>query len=281
MRILCLYLRYGREHSSAFERLRRWQFLNLSQERVETWIIDNSLPEGTPEGVEGPFRLFSGDNSMREFSGWDRIRAAYAEEIQGFDLVHFVDDRFDVLYTKYLEHFHPTMLARVASRPVCLGHIDSYDREVSLKGVRSQHWIRTCFFFMSPSTLDRLGPLVSQRDEADFFDREGLFRRGSLSGQYVRYITDWLAGVPLQGVSWHSRIGDPALFRKKALMILNEHALSIRLRQRGVRLMDFCWSWYRGSHGLLPSKALPGWREQVRFRSDFLKGRVPDGGVPS
>ena len=78
MRILCLYLRYGREHFSAFERLRRWQSLNLSQERVETWIIDNSLPEGAPEGVEGHFRLFSGDNSMREFSGWDRIRVAYA-----------------------------------------------------------------------------------------------------------------------------------------------------------------------------------------------------------
>ena len=65
MRILCLYLRYGREHSSTFERLRRWYSLNLSRERVETWIIDNSLSEGTSEGVEGPFRLFPGDNSMR------------------------------------------------------------------------------------------------------------------------------------------------------------------------------------------------------------------------
>jgi hypothetical protein len=59
-------------------------------------------------------------------------------------------------------------------------------------------------------------------------------------------ITDWLTGGDIgQGVQWHTRIGldkrNLPEFERKALAILNEHLLGIRLRAAGCRTIDVTW----------------------------------------
>jgi len=275
MKVLCLFVRFGKEkYRPALDRLLAWQKQNLPLAATETWIIDNALPADAVPTKEDSFLLLPGDNTLREFSAWDSVLSKQAHRVAGFDVIHFVTEMFDTLYTQYLDHFHPDLLDYVSQHSTCLGHIDCYDREISIGDQHSQHWIRTCFYFMSPASVGKIGHIVSIGDDSLLFDEAGEFRPGTISHQYIRYITDWLGGVPIQGVSWHSRISDPVLFRKKVLAIVNEHMFSIQLRRQGIHLLDYCWAWYHRKQGKMPGHPTPGWRDQIEFRRDFLAGKI-------
>ena len=54
-------------------------------------------------------------------------------------------------------------------------------------------------------------------------------------------------GKEVGGHKWHSPIrsgpDEVERFQRKTLAILNEHSLSITLRNLPARLVDFCWLW--------------------------------------
>ena len=67
-----------------------------------------------------------------------------------------------------------------------------------------------------------------------------------LSQNYRDYIRSWLTGDGTgQGVVWHSRfdLADETLdlFRTKALAIVNEHMITVRLRELGYPVVDVTW----------------------------------------
>jgi len=276
-RVLCLFLCYGADDCrEGFNELVSWYAEKIHSAKVTIWIVDNAL-EGMVDTVDPDgYRLLAGDNANWEFSGWQKILSGYGEEIAAnFDMVHFVTDKFNKLYTGYLDHFREDHLNVVRNNPVCLGHIDCYDKPVKLAGNTSSCWIRTCFFFMSLDTLARIGSLISFADRRIFFDGNGQFTADApLSGNYRELIYDWLSGKELQGVSWHSTISDREHFQAKALAILNEHGLSINLRNNGIALIDFCWMLYSGSRRL--KDCLSGSVEkQLALRKKVLEGAVP------
>jgi hypothetical protein len=94
-----------------------------------------------------------------------------------------------------------------------------------------------------------LGSLVSARRRDEWFSGrpDTPFRLDApLSRGYRHLITDWLTGGDIgQGVQWHTRIGldkrNLPEFERKALAILNEHLLGIRLRAAGCRTIDVTW----------------------------------------
>ena len=92
---------------------------------------------------------------------------------------------------------------------------------------------------------------VSGRDRWFSGDPERPFRDDApLSAGYQRLIIDWLTGGDIgQGATWHSAMALDArrlaYFEQKALTILNEHLLAIRLRASGCRLVDVTWLWSR------------------------------------
>jgi glycosyltransferase involved in cell wall biosynthesis len=242
-RILCLYLRHGLdEHAEGLDELRGWYAANISRGSVTIWIIDNKLPTGFDGHDWSGCRLLGGDNRCWEFSGWQRTLGAYAPELREFDVVHFVTSAFGKLHAGYLNHFSEDQLDMVVHRPVCLGHVDSYDEPVELCGRKSRSWIRTSFFFLSRESLSKLGSLVSLDDPDLFFGLYGMFKRNSpISDNYKDKITQWLGGDAVQGVAWHGSIDRIDRFKTKAFAILNEHMLSIRLREAGVQLVDLQW----------------------------------------
>jgi hypothetical protein len=67
-----------------------------------------------------------------------------------------------------------------------------------------------------------------------------------LSARYQRYILEWLTGRDIgQGATWHSAFGlsDESVpaFERKALSIMNEQLLGIRLRAQSCSLIDVTW----------------------------------------
>jgi len=243
MNILCLFLRYGTEkYLDSYKELQEWYKKNMNGVDVSFWIIDNKI-EASYSGIDSKTgaRLLSGDNQFREFSGWQRIIDQYRDEIQNYDIVHFVTETFNTLYTGYLNNFDIMQLEYVLNEPICLGHIDYYDDPIVLFNERSQHWIRCCFFFISRDVLLSFNNFVGIKNKKIFFNdsKEDFKNDAPLSENYKSYILSWLNGQKIQGVMWHSKIENFQQLKSKALAIMNEHMLSINMRKNGIKLVDF------------------------------------------
>jgi hypothetical protein len=211
-------------------------------------VVDNALP---PTHVEtaGNRTVIGGDNRAWEFSALDRAVAHLGPDLHDCDLVHVATSAFNTLYTGYLDRFTPDVLERIGGRAAFLGHVDCCNDPVHVRGVRSQAWVRTGFFFLPPTELEVLRTCVSVADPSEFFDEssdEPFAASAPLCEAYRRFIVGWLTGEDVgQGVSWHTRLSTSpdglATFRRKALAILNENLLAVRLRALGCAMVDVTW----------------------------------------
>ncbi len=249
MRLLTILARFGTDqYAEAEERLSRIFTRQMPTVERTIVVVDNALPRDMLQEQSGRV-LVGGDNRVFEFSAFDRALDHIGPRISSFDLVHFATSAFDTLYTAYLDRFDDRLLAAIADRPIAVGHIDCYNEPVELLSFRSQHWMRSCFFIMPPTEARILGSFVSIDDGGRFFSGrpETPFRVDApIGSSYQQYITDWLIGRDIgQGVEWHSSfaLSDVTLpiFERKALSIMNEHLLAIRLRALGCRLVDVTW----------------------------------------
>ena len=214
-----------------------------------TVIVDNAQPRIALEQLAEDLVIIGGDNTYREFSAWDRGLAHLDRTRENPDLIHFVTSAFDALYSGYLEFFSEDVLALAQARNCAVGHLDYYDEPIEVLGRESQSWIRTSYFFMPARALRRLRAVTSVESAEDIFSGDPgrpFMETAPLSEKYREYILSWLTGEGTgQGVTWHSRFDlseeTLPLFRAKALAILNEHMLTIRLREAGVAVCDIAW----------------------------------------
>jgi hypothetical protein len=251
VRVLTILARFGtRQYADAEDAISDIFRRRMPEVDRTVLVVDNALPEDHPAPERCARMLLAGDNSAREFSGFDRAVRFIGQDLCRFDLVHFATSAFNRLYTEYLERFDTRVLESVVRRPACLGHIDGYSEPVEILDVHTQHWIRTGFFILPPREVKMLGSFVTIRDGRRFFsgDPDAPFlEQAPLSRRYRRYIIDWLTGLDIgQGVKWHSHfpVTSETLpsFEHKALSILNEHLLAVRLRAMGCRLIDVTWA---------------------------------------
>lgn len=250
MKILCLFVRHGtKSYPDALRVLDRWYEKQGLLDQRTLWILDNSLPGGTPlQDVAPGVQLRAGNNDAWEFSTWERALNEARKEQLNYDVVHFVTSAFNTLYTTYLDHFFPEMLNYVIERNVCLGHIDGYDRVVRVGDATSQSWIRTCFFFLPWTLAATLSPWVTYSDSSRLFaspDTRQFKEDAPIDENYQRTIALWLQGGEIGGHTWHTPVGqesgENSRFQHKTVAILNEHRLAVTVRRMGIRLTDFCW----------------------------------------
>jgi hypothetical protein len=238
--------------------------------------VDNALPRDLVQERRDGF-LLGGDNRWREFSAFDRALDFVGSDIWSYDLVHLATSTFNTLYVAYLERFDASVLDAIVGRAVCMGHIDCYNEPIEILNYHSQHWIRSCFFFLPPTEAKALGRFVSVVDGEPFFsgNPDEPFRVDApMSRSYRKYIREWLTGGDIgQGVEWHSsfaltRDTLPA-FEQKAVQILNEQLLGIRLRALGCHLIDVTWLSTMLRHRKpIDISWTTNWREQLANRED-------------
>jgi hypothetical protein len=277
MRVLVVFVRHGTDkYRNALDDLNRIYQMRAPGLARQTIVVDNAIPVGVSEEY-GPDRtLIGGDNTSWEFSGWQRALDELGSEVKCFDAVHFVSSAFQMLYTDYLDRFSPQIVEVVAQRAVCTGHIDYYPHPIRFGAYISRHWIRTSFWLINTFELMRLGKLVSIKDRRGLFSRDGDWPfdiNGPISLGYQGLMYDWLTSEQGtgQGAPWHSRLDlnvedDRKLFEAKAIAIMNEHLLSIRLRAQGTYVVDMtCLAELTEAGNTLPAHCL-GWREQMKLR---------------
>jgi len=275
MRVLTILARFGTDqYAGAEDEIAALFATRMDGVERRVVVVDNALPRHFVDERAGSV-LIGGDNRSREFSAFDRAIEFVGREIWSYDLVHCATSAFNTLYVAYLERFDTALLHALSGRPACAGHIDCYNEPIAVGSYRSQHWIRSCFFFLPPAELMALGTLVSVADGTPFFtgDPEHPFKADApISQRYREYITHWLTGDGVgQGVAWHSTFSltrdTVRAFEQKALAILNEHLLSIRLQAQGCRLVDVTWlSTMLARQAAHEIPLGTSWREQVANR---------------
>lgn len=279
MRVICVFLRHGTQsYAGSFERLVAWYRNWLPEVTVEFVVVDNAISASSPTETAAGVRVLAGDNRAGEFSGFAAGLRQCPAQVAACDLVHFVTSAYEQNYDRYLEHVEIEALEIAATSPTCLGHIDAYEQGVFLQGSRSRHWMRTCFFFLSPASIAALPAWDNAPPQGQVFDQLGTFRPGaSLDPGYRQRLIDWLTGKPQQGVIYHSPRLTPSAFERKVMAILREHALAITLRNLGVRLLDFAFSHALVEHGRpLRDQSTMAWEEQVAVRTDWLQRHPPE-----
>lgn len=250
MRIATILVRTGTQaFASAEDDLDALFAAQLPSVQRDVVVVDNLLPPGEHERL--PKRVvIGGDNSVREFSGFDAGLRYLDDRLHEYDWVNLVTSAFNTLYTGYLQRFDETVLEAALGRGVCLGHVDCYNNPIRVYGYPSQHWMRTSFIMLPPAEVQLLGSVVSVRDGRPLFSGfpERPFRDDApLCEQLKSYIIDWLTGRDIgQGVIWHTTLSldneTLPTFEAKTLAILNEHLLGVRLRAQGCVIADVTWA---------------------------------------
>jgi hypothetical protein len=275
MRLLTILARFGTEqYPHAEEEIAGIFARQMPTVDRSVVVVDNALPREFVQ-ERGRHWLLGGDNHASEFSAFDRALNYLGSEIWSYDLIHFATSAFNTLYVAYLERFDTKLLESISERPACVGHIDCYNEAVDIMGFRSQHWIRSCFFVMPPAEARILGSLVSVSDGSRFFSGRPdapFLPDAPISAAYRSSMRDWITGGDIgQGVTWHSSFplnaATLASFERKALCIINEHLLAIRLRALGCRVVDVTWlSTQLSGRGAQAVPWRTSWSEQLAGR---------------
>ena len=278
MRILSLFIRYGNsDYKGAYRALMDF-YACMPGVNVESVLIDTALPAGAGAWIGPMGCMLAGDNLRREFSGWDTAITRYRAQLGEFDLVHLVTSAFQNEYNGFYPLVCGEMLDYVHRTPgVMLAHVDAYPEPVRLLGRRFQTWGCSKFLFARPTDLLALGGLAGPFSGTDFFSEGGddPFRADApLSANYSRFLLDWLTGDGLPHGKWHSvfrySAENIAKFQAKALSILDEHSLSMRIRESGVQIVDYTW-WHANKNHVWNIQP-PDELVQVQVRNRFLFG---------
>ncbi|HUR17421.1 MAG TPA: hypothetical protein VMZ51_00605 [Acidimicrobiales bacterium] len=209
--------------------------------------IDNS--GSCPTEIEG-VQVIQGDNSLHEFSGWQRAVDLHRRDPP--DLWIFANERFPAYPVPYVESLSGPVLRFVQSTSGLWGKIDRFPTPTFSFGLEINSWITTCFFVISNSALQRLGGLVSLSEEdfdalvpLEFPSGSGFFNPGApVDPQHARYLQNWLSPEEPTALSdrWRGAAAGAGAWpstRAKLRSVLNEQLLSARARSQGSPLLPW------------------------------------------
>lgn len=278
LRIAVLMARHGAvDHANALDDLNHYYAQQMPKAERRLVVCDNTLPPGHASEIAPDTVLIGAADTAREFSSLDAGIAFLGSGLMNYDYVHLTTSAFRQLYTAYIERISSAVLHVVRGRGVAIGHIDRYNEPTRLFGRTTQSWLRSSFVFLPPTELRLLGSLVSVTRASNIFSGDPVapFRADAPLGEELRAnIIGWLTGAGTgQGVEWHSRFAltpqTLPTFEAKTLAILNELALSIRLREQGCLPVDATWlagALGRDSVNDVLSGAFPPWQVQLAER---------------
>jgi hypothetical protein len=218
---------------------------------VRVAVVDNSMSMSNDLEfqIERQVDRVSGDNSLREFSGWDRGIAWLEQRYTPPAESMFVLANDTVVRKDKHDRVRDLPADRVsaASHGALVGWIDEYPRPVELFGLTLRQWIDTSFVLAAHRTLAALRPFARPLEDTLLFGEwPSIFRdpsplsenyRGYLKTYFFGDVTDsefehgWYAQTPLTP-------GNFDAFKIKLRCVFCEHLLSARARAAGIPLVD-------------------------------------------
>jgi hypothetical protein len=256
-----VHLEFGDQHRERSLQVLDKLRIRLAQEgdRFSSVIVDNAsaVPAGSANGTHSDQGLVvTGDNSNREFSGWDTGVETLLARGEQPDVWVFSNDTVALNHAwseRRLERFGGE-ISKLALHPGpwLFGEINDFPHSTMTPMGPLLEWVSTYCFAMNNTLRRRLGTLSPGNALLDSLVNEqfepgrGVFRDHVGEG-YVDFVSAWLISDDGEGEQkrrrfkwdheWHkaSPLG-PENFedlRMKARCCLSEHMLSLRARQAG------------------------------------------------
>lgn len=254
-----IYVEYDRNDNGAsgqnFSTLQR--YLAPIIETDITFLRVDNKNELSPINQISPYSYtIGGDNTFREFSGWQKGFSTLAQNRKGYDLVLFVNDMFLAPGESFLKDYGTKdLLKKSLTENSIIGRIDSTGQSYTVYGYDVSRWVCTNCFLAPWKAIETLSDIVSIKNNLDDFLPTSLpqivgpvaqnttlalqiFKNTApINDQYKIWLVEWLTE------RWHSRFDIEEttwdLFRTKVRNILNESLLTARLREIGVAALVY------------------------------------------
>jgi hypothetical protein len=251
--VAIIYLQFTRDHEKSglahLEPLIERLFPGQPSHYV---LVDNSEQKNTEIKLRANMDLISGDNSCREFSGYDRgIRWLESCGLLGNSTtVVVVNDTFHRNYgSDYLSDLTTERWNDAKKKGGILGYVDAFPSSVELQGLSFQKWIRSSLIVAGYPVLKPLLPFNIALSPAAVFRQDAspefFVTDAPLSENYRQFIRTWLFENPAADSefkeNWHSKktlSNESAQYlREKAQCILCEHYFSAKAQFLNIPLV--------------------------------------------
>ncbi len=217
-------------------------------------VVNNGPADTMPMRVG--ITVIAGNNSHREFSGWD-AGLAYCREsglLEKSDLTVFANDTFchhnkfgPITRFAFARAFRRLLQAPAA--PALTGEIHALGKPYQIDGLTGDRWVATYLFGISRGLLERLEQLTPAIPMADFYrqkhhgnDNEDTLEFSDLlSPNLVRHVEQWLLGsgnTRWQGGSANGPARTLVQLQGKANSVLCEKYLTAVALARGAVASD-------------------------------------------
>jgi hypothetical protein len=248
--VFALYLQHGdRRQAESVEAIKRVARRTFPSRELRVTVVDNAVEPSVVRKLDDVVTLVGGDNSCREFSGWDHGLAWLrgAQQVPDGAVFLLANDTFlgDPEAADFFR-LEPRWTERQLARGALLGHVDGFAFSSRLLGLELRRWVKSNFLLCRSSSLRRLTPFTLPHADDVLFspDPRQFFREDvDLSPAYQATIKGFLQGEANPALwRWHSARPfdreNVAFFRLKTRAILCEHALSARAARLGLPVVD-------------------------------------------
>ena len=205
-------------------------------------VIDNSNEEKEIEKISKNYYRLGGDNSIREFSGWQKGLDFLNSSNFNYDIILFVNDSFLCYDGSFLKKANILTVIKALINNSVIGQIDYHNEKVELLGYDTTEWIRTNCFFVPKKIIKDINNVYTVDNEKlnEFIDEDYCGRYfkedAPLSNNLKEIIVKWLTQ------EWHSKFkieDNWQLFRNKTGAMFNESLLSARIKEKGYKIQNF------------------------------------------
>lgn len=231
------------------EAVRQFESLLRSLPGSHSMVIVHNGPDQLENDSSVPDALV-GDNSQREFSGWE-VGLAHCRRnglLEKSDLLVFANDTFchhnkSGPVTRFAFRRALGRLLESPSTPLMTGEIHALGKPFSIDGLEADRWVATYLFGMSRGMTRRLERLTPASPMNDFYRRDEAGTLGfsdRISPNLARHVEHWLLGsgqTRWQGVP-STGARTLAQLQGKANSVLCEKYLSAYALARGATLLD-------------------------------------------
>ncbi len=238
-KVLILFLRYGDTYKGAYEELVKiCERITLPKRMV---VIHNDREDMGPRQKGEWVYEMGGDNSVYEFSGWQKALRSEVSVSFSPDVYMLVNDAFLAKRFYATPVIDDDMFRILAGKKVIGGNLRRNSFSIKYKGMELQDYVTTHFFLMSREALDALGTLVSEADPDRFvkprFSEEIFTDNEIWTEKFKKYLTASLTG------KYHEKGKTVSpehygFLKRKVIAVVNELLLSARAREAGIRLAD-------------------------------------------
>jgi hypothetical protein len=198
---------------------------------------------------QNPVKFVIGDNSIREFSGWQSALDLYVNSI--YSAIVFANDTFvhHRTFNWWSKKSYSRCIQRLGleSKPNACGSLTSSDKLLTLEHVEINRWISTSIFAINRSAIEKLENRIHPEyqqllDWIPGVAREESFFSPQLDKPMKEHLVRWLFQANGINLSWYGAASltkyNAESMKAKAMCILSEKWLAMRMIMTGVKMSD-------------------------------------------